>query len=106
EHTAAHAFLDARRFANADPVAAAMTALREHLTKNPIDVWSHSYNKGPLDTEETFFPALVQGFQLLQPQLEAMQPRALEQGYVVFWRDQTALPVVGYGDFINERSPD
>jgi hypothetical protein len=24
----------------------------------------------------------------------------------VHWRDQSALPVVGYGDFINERGPD
>jgi PD-(D/E)XK nuclease superfamily len=65
-----------------------------------IQVWNPAWNRGPVDTLEYMRTSLVTIADQMLPLLDEHEPVAIEQGFVIRWRDPRVLPVLSFADRI------
>jgi hypothetical protein len=65
-----------------------------------IKVWNPAWNRGPADNPDYMRTNLLSIAEQMFPLLDEQQPVAIEQGFVIRWRDPRVLPVLSFADRI------
>jgi hypothetical protein len=61
------------------------------------------WQRGPLDTPSSMHIDVLAAIEhaVAIPAVAAIRPLTIERGYVIFWKDEKTLPLVGYSDVVD-----
>lgn len=112
-HVGAEVYLTAKRTTNRSGVdfnhnaakeagiEAARMLIRSEVTSDME--WKKQWQNGPSETFESILEGVTYGTTMMADNVwQTMNPQAIENGYVIEWKDENVLPVLGYTDVIDK----